>query len=90
MLEPAQIDLEKTNKPLLFIGGEKEQIIPADLNKKNAEACMDSLAKFSVFTSRGHFICGQPEWEKVTDYMELELQKLPVQNLNRASYLSAV
>ena len=32
-----KIDLDKGARPLLLIGGEKDEIIPAHLSEKNAE-----------------------------------------------------
>lgn len=67
MGENGQIDLELPHAPLLFIGGEEDEIIPASLNQKNAESYTDeiSITEFKSFPDRGHFICGQPGWEEV-------------------------
>lgn len=67
MGEAGAIDLDKPHVPLLFIGGEKDQIIPPELNEKNAKAYTDkgSVAFYQEFPNRGHFICGQPGWEEV-------------------------
>src|ERR1700744_1665074 len=35
--EDGQIDLDLPHEPLLFIGGQKDQIIPPELNEKNAK-----------------------------------------------------
>lgn len=64
------VDLDLPHYPLLFIGGEKDQIIPPELNEKNAKAYTDkeSITAFKEFPGRGHFICGQPGWEEVAAY----------------------
>jgi len=71
------IDLELPHAPLLFIGGEKDEIIPFELNERNTKAYTNenSIAEFKEFANRGHFICGQPGWEEVADYVYDWLQK---------------
>jgi pimeloyl-ACP methyl ester carboxylesterase len=71
MGETGQIDLDLPHAPLLFIGGEEDQIIPYDLNQKNAEAYTDevSIVDFKSFPNRGHWICGQQGWEEVAGYI---------------------
>jgi len=66
-----KIDFTKPHQPLLFIAGEKDNIIPASLNKKNFEAYKDKTSKrdFKVFSNRTHYICGQKNWEEVADYI---------------------
>ena len=70
MMEAGELEPDKTNKPLLFIGGEKDQIIPPDLNEKNAKAYKEGVAEFKEFPNRGHFICGEPGWEEILQYAE--------------------
>jgi pimeloyl-ACP methyl ester carboxylesterase len=64
-----EIDLKQPHAPLLFIAGEEDQIIPAKLNRKNAEAYTDEASEtdFVVFPHRGHFICTQNGWQEVAD-----------------------
>jgi pimeloyl-ACP methyl ester carboxylesterase len=65
------IDLTRAHDPLLLIGGEKDQIIPAHLCEKNAAAYKDSAGSvaFKEFKGRSHFICGEPGWEEVATYV---------------------
>lgn len=65
-----QINLEKPHVHLLFIAGEKDEIIPPSLIKKNAGAYTDesSHVDFVEFTNRSHFICGEPGWDEVAAY----------------------
>lgn len=67
----ANINLKKPHNPLLFIGGEKDNIIPARLSKKNAEAYKDknSVSEFKEFKERCHYICGQQGWQEVAGYV---------------------
>ncbi len=65
-----KIDMKKAHAPLLFIAGEKDNIIPESLNRKNFNAYSDTLSKkeFKVFEGRTHFICGQKNWQEVAEY----------------------
>lgn len=67
----AKVDLKKPHNPLLFIGGEKDIIIPAKLSRKNAHAYWDknSITNFKEFKGRCHYICGQQGWQEVADYV---------------------
>ena len=67
----AKIDFKKPHVPLLFIGGEKDHIIPYKLNEKNFKAYKDenSIKTFKVFSNRGHFICGDKNWKEVATYV---------------------
>lgn len=63
-----KIDLEQPHGPLLLIGGEKDEIIPAHLCQKNAEA-YDDPAAFKEFKNRSHYICNEPGYEEVIAYV---------------------
>ena len=65
------IDFKKPHRPLLFIAGEKDNIIPASLNKKNFDAYKDTNSRkdFKIFPGRTHYICGQRNWEEVATYI---------------------
>ncbi len=69
--EFAKIDFAKPHAPLLFIAGEKDHIIPKELNKKNFEAYKDprSFRQYKEFENRGHYICGDKNWEEVATYI---------------------
>ncbi|AMR33832.1 hypothetical protein A0256_21520 [Mucilaginibacter sp. PAMC 26640] len=75
--EAGQIDTDLPHAPLLFIGGEKDEIIPASLNKRNSEAFSDeiSISEYREFENRGHWICGQEGWEDVAGFIESWLQR---------------
>lgn len=64
-----RIDLDTPRGPLLLIGGEEDQIIPADLTEKNFKAYPDSCGttEFVSFPGRSHYICNEPGWEEVAD-----------------------
>ena len=66
-----KIDFNKPHKPLLFIAGEMDHIIPASLNMSNYKAYTDPGSKrdYKVFAGRTHYICGQENWQEVADYI---------------------
>ncbi len=73
-----KIDFKKPHSPLLFIAGEKDNIIPSSLNKKNFDAYMDKNSKkeFKEFAGRTHYICGQLNWEEVATYINRWIEEL--------------
>jgi len=66
-----KINFKIPHKPLLFIAGEKDNIIPSSLNKSNFNAYKDknSIKEFKEFAGRTHYICGQKNWEEIADYI---------------------
>lgn len=56
--------------PLLLIGGEIDNIMPASLNRKNFRKYKRSKAvtEYHEFPGRSHFIIGEKNWEEVADY----------------------
>ncbi len=67
--EDGRIDLDAPHAPLLLIGGEEDQIIPAHLTEKNFKAYTDaaSLTEFLPFAGRSHYICNEPGWQDVAE-----------------------
>jgi pimeloyl-ACP methyl ester carboxylesterase len=67
-----RIYFNQPHNPLLFIAGEKDNIIPASLNKANFDAYKDKNSRrdFREFSDRTHYICGQENWEEVADFVE--------------------
>jgi pimeloyl-ACP methyl ester carboxylesterase len=53
--------------PLLFLAGGKDQIVPAEVNKANAERYENSVAHtdYTELTNRDHFSIGASGWEAV-------------------------
>jgi pimeloyl-ACP methyl ester carboxylesterase len=68
----AKVDFKRPHAPLLFIAGEKDQLMPASLNRSNYERYKrksSSLVEFRQFAGRGHYsIIGGEGWEEVADY----------------------
>jgi pimeloyl-ACP methyl ester carboxylesterase len=56
--------------PLLFIAGEADHIMPAEVNQANADRYADSGAHtdYQEFQGRDHYTTGEPGWEQVADY----------------------
>lgn len=64
------VDHSKDRAPLLFIGGEKDHIMPPAVNKSNAKhyAKSPALTDYHEFAGRDHWTCAAPGWEEVADY----------------------
>jgi len=56
--------------PLLFIGGEKDVLMPAALNRKNFRkyTASSAITEFHEFTGRSHYIIAEKGWEEVAQY----------------------
>jgi pimeloyl-ACP methyl ester carboxylesterase len=56
--------------PLLFIGGEKDVIMPAALNQKNFRKYQASsgVTEYKEFPGRSHYIIAEKGWEEVADF----------------------
>lgn len=72
------VDFKKPHRPLLFISGEEDHLIPSSLNKKNFDAYKDRNSKkeLKFFAGRTHYICNQKNWEEVASYIKVWLNKL--------------
>lgn len=67
----SNIDFKKPHEPILFIGGGKDHIFPVALTKTIAGRYSDANSRvdLKIFEEKSHFICGEPGWEKVADYI---------------------
>ena len=76
--DDGKVDFRKPHKPLLIIAGEKDNIIPSSLNRKNFMAYTDknSRTDFKEFAGRTHYICGQQNWEEVATYISDWIDRL--------------
>lgn len=86
MTDVGKIDVEQPHVPFLFIGAEKDEIVPSHLCERNAAAYTDkgSRSDFMEFTERGHFICGQLRWEEVASYIAQWLDETAAVPVTRA------
>lgn len=64
------VDYKADRAPLLFIGGEKDHIMPPSVNKSNAKhyAKSPAVTEYHEFAGRDHWTCAAPGWEAVADY----------------------
>ncbi|TKT85992.1 alpha/beta hydrolase [Dyadobacter frigoris] len=67
----SNIDFKKAHVPVLFVGGGSDHIFPPDLTRTIAGRYKDvsSQVDVKIFEGKSHFICGEPGWEKVADYI---------------------
>lgn len=67
----SNIDFEKPHAPILFVGGGSDHIFPSNLTQTIASRYKDANSRVAVkiFENKSHFICGEPGWEKVADYI---------------------
>ena len=74
----SNINFKKPHEPILFIGGGSDNIFPPSLTKTLANNYKDknSRVDIKIFDGKSHFICGEPGWEKVADYILNWYEKL--------------
>ena len=74
----SNIDFSKPHQPVLFIGGGSDNIFPPDLTTTLAKKYKDknSRVDLKIFQGKSHFICGEPGWEVVADYISDWYEKL--------------
>lgn len=67
----ARINFKKAHAPLLFVAGEKDNIMPASLNYSNYKKYKntESITDFKEFKGRNHLVLGQPTWKENADYI---------------------
>lgn len=68
---PTTVHFDRSSRPpLLLIGGEKDVIMPASLNRKNFRKYANSKAvtEFKEFPGRSHYIIAEAGWQEVADH----------------------
>lgn len=68
---PTTINFRNNNRaPLLFIGGGKDVIMPASLNRKNFRKyhASSAVTAYKEFPGRSHYLIAERGWEEVADY----------------------
>jgi len=67
----AEIDFSQPHGPLLMIAGGEDNIIPADLNRKNFEKYSNksSITEFHQFDKQCHALTVDKGWKDVADYV---------------------
>jgi len=73
-----EVDFDAEHKPMLFLAGDQDHLVPMGLVEKNVAAYASGAGTldFKQFDGRSHFICNQPGWESVADYALDWLDKL--------------
>ncbi|UKT65256.1 alpha/beta hydrolase [Pedobacter mucosus] len=71
MSSSADIDMEISHSPLLLIAGTEDLICPASLIEKQQKAYTNenSVTDIKEFAGRSHYICNEPGWEEVAEYV---------------------
>ena len=67
----AIVDFKKPHAPILFVGGGNDHIFPSSVTQKIAGRFKDTNSRVDVkiFKDKSHFICGEPGWQNVADYI---------------------
>lgn len=67
----AHVDFKKPHQPLLFIGGERDNIFSAEFTQKIASHYQDknSVVDYKAFAGKSHFLAGENGWEEIADYI---------------------
>ncbi|WP_426484894.1 alpha/beta hydrolase [Flavobacterium sp. 2] len=67
----SNINFKKSHEPILFIGGGSDNIFPPSLTQTIAKKYNDNSGRvdLKIFNGKSHFICGEPGWEIVADYI---------------------
>ena len=67
----SNLDFKKAHAPILFVGGGSDHIFPPGLTETIAGKYSDANSRVDVkiFKDKSHFICGEPGWETVADYI---------------------
>ena len=74
----SNIDFKRPHVPILFIGGGNDHIFPHTLTQTIAGRYKDNNSRVDVkiYEDKSHFICGEPGWEAVADYILNWYEKL--------------
>lgn len=67
----SNINFKKPHEPILFVGGGSDHIFPPALTQTIARKYRDNAGRvdIKIFSGKSHFICGEPGWESVADYI---------------------
>ena len=67
----SNINFKIPHAPILFVGGSDDHIFPPKLTKTIAGRYKDKNSRIDlkIFEGKSHFLCGEPGWEKIADYI---------------------
>jgi fermentation-respiration switch protein FrsA (DUF1100 family) len=64
-----KVDFHSPRRPLLITAGEKDNIVPASLNRSNYQKYQGTfITDFKILAGRDHFLIGSRGWEEIADY----------------------
>jgi len=64
-----KVDFTRPRRPLLITAGEKDNIVPASLNRSNYNKYKGTfITDFKEFSGRDHLLIGSRDWEEIADY----------------------
>jgi len=74
----SNINFKKPHEPILFVGGGSDHIFPPSLTETIASRYKQNAGRvdLKIFDGKSHFICGEPGWESVADYILNWYEKL--------------
>jgi pimeloyl-ACP methyl ester carboxylesterase len=65
----AAVDPRRVTVPLLFVAAEKDRLVPSGVVRRTAKR-FDHVSDYVQFDGQGHWVLGQPGWERVADHAE--------------------
>lgn len=67
----SNINFKKPHVPILFVGGGNDHIFPPNLTETIARKYRHNSGRvdLKIFNGKSHFICGEPGWESVADFI---------------------
>ncbi len=69
----ATVDPRRVTVPLLFVGAEKDRLVPPGVVRRTARQ-FAHVADYVEYEGQGHWVLGQPGWERVADEAETWLK----------------
>jgi len=64
-----KVDFHRPRRPLLITAGEKDNIVPASLNRSNYQKYQGTfVTDFKEFAGRDHLLISSRGWEEIADY----------------------
>lgn len=65
----ATVDPRRVTVPLLFVAAEKDRLVPPGVVRRTAKH-FAHVSDYVEFDDQGHWVLGQPGWERVADHAE--------------------
>jgi len=71
----SKVDESKVTCPVLIITGTEDKITPASVVRKISDK-YNEVAVYKEFENHGHWVIGEPDWEKIAEYTSDWLNKV--------------